>query len=365
MSTLRDVAKMSGVSTATVSNVLNARTEKVSTETRERVMQAVRALKYRPTPLERNQAAILTKNIAVIFGELSQSPVHRTPYFSEIFDGILHGTVAHGWSVTVFVEEMWTEGTQSVRRSYDGRCDGAIVIAPNPGSPFIKSLCERGISVVSVGTSAESVGGSSVDVDNAEAAFAATNYLLELGHTRVAYLGPYNRVVQSSAERLKGFRRAMRTNSKSGLLLEFFTDSTSRKSSERQLAESGERYQKPWAESLVSQMLDSPEQLPTAMFCWNDELARHVIRHLIQLGFSVPGDFSVVGFDDTPLSISDHPSLTTVHQPFREIGHRAADLLLSRILDIETSDQTIHLPTELVVRQSTAPPSQRSPKSMP
>jgi LacI family transcriptional regulator len=116
MATIREVAKAAGVSTATVSNVLNGRLERVSTETQERVLATVRALKYRPTALEKNQKAILTQNVGVIVPDLTEGPLRRHNYFRNILDGVLESAALRGWSVTIFIERMWSFHRKNVER---------------------------------------------------------------------------------------------------------------------------------------------------------------------------------------------------------------------------------------------------------
>jgi LacI family transcriptional regulator len=126
MPTIRDVANHCGVSTATVSHVLNGRVDRVGSDTRDRVLAAVRALQYRLPAVELSSTQTRRRNIAIVCGEMSPQPVSKDHYFSRVLDGVLEATASRGYSLTIVFERMWVADGSSVRQSYDGHCDGAI-----------------------------------------------------------------------------------------------------------------------------------------------------------------------------------------------------------------------------------------------
>jgi LacI family transcriptional regulator len=337
MATLRDVAKLSGVSTATVSNVLNARSDRVSPETRDRVLSAVRQLRYRPTALEKDQKAILTQNVGVMVTDTTKHPILFHGYFREVLDGILEAAMFRGWSVTIFAEKMWDDLGLAIRRSYDGRCDGLIMIAPPQDSETVKTLQERGVPLVLVGTTAALPGVSSVDIDNESVGAAAAAHLLELGHRRFAYLAP-NPDTAAANEREASFRARLR---QAGL-----PDDATRTFFARNEA----------ALEVVADVISGMGSArPTAIMCWHDGAACSFGAILKARGFRIPDDFSIVGVDKDPLGDIFEPPITTFPQPLHTLGKRAANLLIDRLGEDRLPDEVVRYSTELTIRGSSGP----------
>jgi len=336
MATLRDVARLAGVSTATVSNVLNSRNQRVSTETRQKVLAAVRELRYKPTALEKDQKAILTKNLGVMLMDITKNPITRHGYFREVLDGIMEAAMFRGWSVTIFAEKLWDDLGLAVRRSYDGRCDGLVVIAPTVANETVAALQERGTPLVLVGTTATLPGVSSVDIDNEQGAILLASHLLELGHRSFAFLGD-RPTIMSAVERERGFRHA--------------------------LLESGipaDRYRANWArdggkslEDFVKAWKKEGRNRPTAFFGWHDHMAQAFLRICQAEGIRVPGDLSLVGIDNAPEGIESQ--ITSVPQPLHLIGKRASTLLIDRLAEPDLPDEIVRFSVELVHRASTGP----------
>jgi LacI family transcriptional regulator len=361
MATIRDVARLCGVSTATVSNVLNARPDAVSATTREKVLAAIRKLGYRPTALEHNQNAILTRNIVLVCGDLGPSPLVRNHYLNRIFDGILEGAAFKEWSVTVFVERMWTDSGDAVRRSYDGRCDGVVALAPPRDGTLVASLAERGVPVVSVGSTADLPGVSSVDIDNVAASAELTRHLLGLGHRRIAYFGRAWSL-PSSFERYSGMHSVMERAGIADRAEAYLSVFSSRGGDETiaQLADWPYRHRITGGADEFVDLAFGAEDSPSAVVCWNDELALEVVDALTRRSIRVPEHVSVVGFDDT------HPDcavrgITTMRQPLHTIGVRAVDMLIARIESNGLPDENVRFKAELIQRTSSGPPNSVSP----
>jgi len=378
MATIREVASHCGVSAATVSHVLNGRTGRVSSDTRARVLAAVRALQYRPPAVESATNSTRTRNIALVSGEMSSDPVSRDNYFSRVLDGVLEAAASRGYSLTIFVEKMWSSDGSAIRQSYDGRCDGVILMAPEADNCLAESLAERGTIVTVVGTMIDSQWVSKVDVDNESGAYRLTQHLFDQGHKRISYLGAHRKVV-SSRERLVGFERAMRD---AGLAAEkqvlLCADSSrgaasrrlanlSSSSSSDESADGGSDWATDltddlivgWGAELVDCLLSSPNPLPTALVCWNDELGRSVVDALQVCGLQVPRDISVVAFDDCGPSTARFPHITIMRQPLKLIGKRAADLTIDRSENPAHPVETVRFAMELVERESASKPSPR------
>jgi len=338
MATLRDVASLSGVSTATVSNVLNARHDRVSAETRERVLAAVRKLRYKPTALEKNQKAILTRNLGVVVPDITKHPLLLHGYFRECLDGIMEGAMFRGWSVTVFALKMWDDLGFAIRRTYDGRCDGLIVIAPSKDNETVSTLQERGVPLVLVGTTATKPGISSVDIDNEATGASIANYFVAEGHRKFAFVGDRKNVT-ACLERERGFSIALKS---AGVRID--------------------SYQTFWRDSLpmdfdllAKTISGMGDDRPTAIFGWHDNTAVRVLEALQNEGLRVPKDVSVAGVDGSPESRACRPTLTTVPQHLHTLGKRAVGMLIDRLGEDSIPDEVVRFSTELILAESSGP----------
>ena len=340
MATIREVAKACGVSTATVSHVLNGRFERVGEDTRVRVLTKMREMGYRPPPMEERQKAINTRNLGLMAEDLSYSPIFTNSYFAYVLDGILEAAGLQGWSTTIFIQRMWhTNIGQAIRRNYDGRCDGLLLLAPASESETVNLLHERGVPMVMIGATSWLKGISSVDIDNRATASAAANYLIEHGHTRIGYIAAGHRSI-SSLEREEGYRQALAAAN-----LELRPEWIFYRWDLRDR----------WPDGLVEDFLAMPPQSrPTAFVGWNDLLASHVVNALVSHGISVPRDVSIVSIDDGPEATKTVPALTTFRQPLQLIGKRSVELLIDHIADGGRFAETVRFSTHLVERNSVA-----------
>ncbi|MCX7799549.1 MAG: LacI family transcriptional regulator [Fimbriimonadales bacterium] len=338
MATLKDVAKASGVSTATVSHVLHGRWDRVSDATRAKVMRAIRQLNYRPSPYRTRKGVPPSKNLAFICEELEPSPILSNNYFAKLLDGFFEAAWRLGYSVTVDVERVSLDGVQKVRHAFDGRCDGVALMAPCLDSLLLNQLVERGVPVVVIGSASQGKKVSTVDVDNIACGRMAADHLSRLGHERLAYVG---RVADksSSLERLEGVRAYCRDF---GLPDPIVVDGVFARESGREMAD--------WLLRLPA------EELPTGWICSNDEIAYGVAERLAAAGVRVPEDVSLVGTDDTVIAQMARPPLTTLRQPLQEMGAEAARILAERATCRESPEAHTVFSVQLIQRQSTAPP---------
>jgi DNA-binding LacI/PurR family transcriptional regulator len=327
-SIMRDVARAAGVSHQTVSRVLNGH-PRVGPETRQRVVTAMRELNYR-----RNLAArtLVTRRSGML-GILGFETTLFGP--SSMLYGIEKAARAAGYMVTV--SNVHTAERRSVLEAVDRLCqhvaEGIIAIAPKPSFMDALLLVPSGLPTVGVGGGvSDSV--PTVRIDNEAGASLATQHLLDLGHTTVHHVaGPPD--WPEAQERVAGWSGALRA---AGAPVPPVRPGA-------WSAESG--YERGRA------LARDPSV--TAVFCGSDQIALGVVRALQEAGRQVPGDVSVVGFDDTPDSGYFLPPLTTIHQDFAELGRRSLGILLDRLDPAgKPSIEHIHLPPSLVTRASTA-----------
>ncbi|MGB9810450.1 MAG: LacI family DNA-binding transcriptional regulator [Dictyoglomus turgidum] len=323
-----DVARLAGVSRSTVSFVLNNTPGiKISEETRRRVLEAVKALDYKPNAIARSLAKQKTEAIAFFVLDIAN------PVFPNMARGIEDVARQNGY--TLFLCNTDGKTLREVRymnimleRRVDGIIAGALSneevskIAQKKNIPLVilehPRLPEHDV----------------VYADNVKGSYEAVMHFVELGHKRIAHItiNPESIIVQ---ERIEGYKKALED---AGIpfddnLLKIF-------------------YDKVDEEKAINELFSLSDP-PTAIFTFSDFMAIQVMKILIRRGYRIPEDVSVIGFDDTLANLTI-PALTTVSQPFYEMGAKAAEILIERLKNPNMPIQHIKLPTKLVIRESTA-----------
>ena len=341
MPTIKDVADACGVSAATVSYVLNNRGA-ISPHTRERILAAAKELGYHPNATARGLARRRMNTLGVLFAG-PHFAVLLSHYMAAILQGILDGAAEAGYNVTLFTHP-WEGTANSAAQLDDGRTDGILGVASDIDSDLIGATTAMRRPLVLISSPYGDLPATFVYGDDRMGARQATEYLLDLGHTRVAHLmGPENR--SSVPPRRDAFLETMAGR---GLSVppEYLAYGD---------YGGGLAYQQ------TLRLLALP-QPPTAIFAGNDYIAAGVLRAANERGVAVPERLSVVGYDDTLVTTLTTPSLTSVHQPLREIGRVAARLLVARLEGERDGKEDVTprphlLDTHLAVRGSTAPPA--------
>jgi LacI family transcriptional regulator len=321
----------------TVSRVINGESN-VRDATRELVMEAVRALNYRPNPAARVLAGARETRIALIYTNPSAS------YLSELLVGALDGASR---TATQLVLDRWDNLKPAAERAAAQRLAEGVagVILPPPlceSKAISSAFAAEGIPVVALATGRAREDVSCVRIDDFLAAKEMTSYLIAQGHTRIAFIkGHPNQT--ASAQRFEGFEAAMDEN-------ELEVDPA--------LSLQGYFSYKSGLEA--AEKLLTRKKLPTAIFASNDDMAAAAISVAHRKGLDVPRDLSVVGFDDTPLASTVWPELTTVRQPIAAMAEAAINLLLHKIKRPKDRHSTLaidHLiPHELIKRDSVSTP---------
>lgn len=325
--TIRDVAAHAGVSHQTVSRVINDN-DRVSPETRQRVEQSIRALGYRPNAIARFMASGRTYTLACFSPNLTDFT------YASIIEGAEFQARRQGYFL--FTASAPDEAT--FRRLVDElvvsrRTEGLLII--NPYIDHRQDHMPGNIPAVLIGAQSERPQISSICLDEISAGMAATRHLLELGHTAIATItGPLNE--DCSCERLEGHLRALRD---AGI------------APNPDLQREGD-WSATSGDLAVQSLLNSGTQF-SALFAQNDRMAVGAIRALRQAGKHVPGDVSVIGFDDMPLASHFDPPLTTIKQDMAAMGTNAVSLLIDHINSPSSENRQIRMPVELVIRQST------------
>ena len=331
MPTVHDVAKRAKVAPITVSRVIN-NSGYVSQATRERVEAAVKELGYVPNTLARGLRSKQTKTLALVVTDITN------PYFTLMARGVEDVAGTSDYSVVYCnTDESEAKEEKYVNLLAQRQVDGVLLVPSCGNVKTIKFLLSNDINVVALDRHVSGVKIDCVRSDSENGAYHLIKLLIGLGHKRIATItGPKD--VSTSVDRAAGYRRAL---AESGL-------------EEYEQVYYGMFNQESGYKFARQVMMHSPK--PTAIFGANNYIAIGIIKALRDLKFDVPGDVSVVAFDDFPESMLLVPFLTIAYQPAYKMGRMATELLLKRISGELTGEcQNLVLPTEIIERESTGP----------
>ncbi|CEK15158.1 LacI family DNA-binding transcriptional regulator [Chthonomonas calidirosea] len=336
--TIRELAEASGVAPSTVSYVINNGPRRISARTRARVEEAMRRLNYTPNALARGLVQKRIHTIGVVFTHYD----HLVPnlYFMTVLQGILGATMERNQNVLLFTDNLECDVTKNLMRWCDGRCDGLVIVALPHNPTVIDELLAREVPFVLVNYMTDRKDVTCIDVDNVSAARRAVNYLIEMGHKKIAIFCGHDST-DSTHERLTGYRQALM---EAGLPI-----------CEKWIFPG--KYFEEFGYHQAERLLALPQaERPTAVFCSNDELAIGALKAFAEHGVKVPEEISLIGFDDIITASTIQPPLTTMRQPLVEIGARATELLLEQIEHKRAPGIKELMPTELVIRGTVAEP---------
>lgn len=333
MTTIADVASRAGVGVGTVSRVLNDHPS-VSPRTRQRVRDAMTDLDYRPSPLARNLKRGRTQRIAVLVSFFTH------PSAVERLHGLASVLSTSGYELVLYPvdsDEQRTAHMDSLAGPH--QADGLLLISLPPTDTEVARLQRFTVSVVQV--DARHPAFTRVVTDDVSGGRIATEYLLELGHRDIAFLGdpednPYG--FTSSRDRCRGYRAALEA---AGMTPDPGWIRTAPHGLEAARVE-------------ASALLADRRRAPTAVFAASDTQALGVLQAARAAGLRVPEELSVLGFDDVEAAV--HVGLSTIRQPLQDSGRLGAELLLEHLEDADRTVEEIVLPLEVIGRDTTAPP---------
>ncbi len=355
--TIQDIARLAGVSKATVSRVLN-RNVPVSSELSERVMRIVREHGFVPNVTATGLAGGKTRLVGVL------APPLTWPAIPEMLRGAAEYMEDTSYEIVLYSIRFDRNHTDVLDRILSMRMiSGLLAILPGELFPSLTDHFQRGLPLVLIDDQAEPTDIPWVGIDNVSSAYEATRYLLEQGHRRIAYFqGPQH--YYCSAERYQGYAQALQDVGITPDPVLIFQG----------------RFDVPSGRECALELFSRErETWPSAIFASNDQMAYGVLYAAEQMGVRVPEDIALVGFDDNLLSAHMRPPLTTVRQPFFQMGYKAIELLLNNIdpdhhiesapercfpnpemaeladlvVDLDADHaQRVRLPTSLVVRAS-------------
>ena len=328
MPTVLDVAKRAGVAPITVSRVIN-NSGYISQATRERVEAAAKELGYVPNTIARGLRSKRTMTLALVVTDITN------PYFTLMARGVEDVAGDSGYTVVYCnSDESEAKEEKYVNILAQRQVDGVLLVPSCGNVKTIKFLLSNDITVVALDRRVSGVEIDSVRSDSQDGANRLINLLIRLGHKRIAMItGPKD--VSTSVDRVTGYQQAL---SEADL-------------DENELVYYGAFNQESGYEFTNQAMLHSPR--PTAIFGANNFITIGIIKALHDLKIDVPGDVSVVGFDDLPESMLVNPFITVARQPAYEMGRIATELLLKRIsIELDEEYQELILPTEIIEHDS-------------
>jgi LacI family transcriptional regulator len=325
--TIGDVAAQAGVSIATVSKVINGRYG-VAAETLARVQAVIDELGYESSIVAQSLRSHRTNVIGILVTDIE-------PFSAELLKGAARAIRGTGYELVVYSGGGLDRDLAGWERRYLSRIsgtltDGTILVTPS----VVDVDVAHGAPVVVVDPHTGPSTGPSVASDNFEGAVTATRYLIGLGHRRIGFLAG-RPDLESARQRERGFREALAAAD-----IELDPD----------LVRVG-LYQQESAEEPARQLLQL-RRPPTAVFAANDVTAIQMMRVARSRGVAIPGELSVIGFDNIPESALTEPGLTTIEQPIQDMGFEAVRMLIGLIDQTSSGPLQLTLPTALVVRQS-------------
>lgn len=328
MSNIRDVARLAGVSVATVSRALS-NPEKVSAESLDKVHAAIAQVGYRPNMLARNFRSARAYAVVVLVPDIAN------PFYSLFIRALEDRAQQKGYAVLLGD----TRGTPERELDYIRRVETRLadgIVQLRPSSEKSQNNIPADIPCVNA-CGCEYTTGPAIRIDNRAAAKTMVSYLISLGHTRIGVISGL-KDNPHAIDRLEGYKEAL---ADAGIAFE------------KELVTEGDFTM--WSGLNAAFQFCNMKQRPTAIFSMNDEMAIGAMQTLKNQGIRIPEDISVTGFDDIAYAKYSDPSLTTISQPAEEMGKMAMDMLLKVIEGEPLSQRECVLPTEFIIRKSTGP----------
>jgi LacI family transcriptional regulator len=333
--TIKDVAKKADVSIATVSFVIN-KNKPISVETKSRVLKAIKSLNYHPSKSAINLVSGKTGNIGFI---LTDDHFLRTePFYTRIFLGAEFEARSEGYYIILTsISPDFNENEPLPRFILNKSVDGVIIAGKIPPN-LIERMASYGLPTVFIDYIPPTNCCSLVLIDNIQGGLMATNHLISLGHKNIAFIGG-DIQHPSLSDRLSGYKQAL-SNANIPVKKNFIAIDA--KYPDRQNGF-----------DLAKKIFEKNKNI-TAVFAGNDAMAIGVLHYLKNNGYKVPGDVSLIGFDDVEADLMLNPPLSTIKVPKIEMGIEALKLMVNTLKGKKTLNKKILVPVELIKRESTS-----------
>jgi DNA-binding LacI/PurR family transcriptional regulator len=330
--TLDEVARIAGVSRATVSRVVNGNPN-VGPETKRQVERAIDRLGYVPNQAARSLVTRRSQSIGLVIAEPA-GRVFEDPFFPRLLRGIGAALSSRDLQLVLLMPQTSSEEARAERYLTAGHVDGALLVSLHGNDPLPQSVATRGVPVVVGARPPRGTQVSYVDVDNVQGARTAVEHLIAGGRRRIATIaGPQD--MPAGEDRLSGYHDALEA---AGI------------ARDAKLVSDGDFTQQGGAEATRRVLAARPDL--DAIFVASDLMATGAIQVLRAAGRRIPEDVALVGFDDSAFAGSTDPPLTSVRQPIEEMGREMVRLLVEQLADPGSVPRTVILATQLVRRRS-------------
>jgi LacI family transcriptional regulator len=328
--TLDEIAKLAGVSRATVSRVVNNYPH-IKPEVRERVQGIITETGFQPNLIARSLASDRSGIIGLVIPNTPRM-VFTDPFFPTLIQGITQTTNRLGYTLSLFLFNSKDEETRTIRSILNtGLLDGLIITADRKEDSFVPNFIHHGMPFVLIGRPETNTSITYVDTDNVEGGYIATEHLIQLGRRRVAIIGSSENT--AGDDRVNGYRNALQAYG-------FPYDPS--------LVAFGDFSMQSGYESMKKLLRSNPD----AVFITSDTMALGALRAIREARLRVPDDLSVVGYDDLLPALQADPPLTTMHHPIEQLGVVAVDLLNTLLNNDNVPPTHTILPVTLVIRAS-------------
>lgn len=327
--TIYDVAKIAGVSTATVSKVIN-NSGRISAKTKKKVLTIIDKYQYQPNVLASAMKGKFTYQIAFLIPDIDN------PVYAQYLKLIEENGQEAGFSIV-----MCSTGSDAVKEAKhvafmrQRSVDGFIIASKFQNEPLLAELLKEQVPVILFAYENPQISVDTVTVDDFQGGYAATEHLISLGHRSIGVIGENT---YSCSERIRGYHAALQDV---GIRAE-----------ERLIVCGGSRLEE--AETSGEKLLGYDNR-PSAIFGCNDIMAVGAMRAARKQGLEIPKDLSIIGFDDTAWCRIVHPELSSIAMPLQELGKKAMDVIVNQIESREKPRQTVRMFPKLVIRGSTGP----------
>ncbi len=336
--TIKDVAKEAGVSTTTVSRVLNGMPD-CSLEVQRRIKDIALEMGYRANYFARGMRGKSTNILGLVIPFFST--VFSSLYFNELLEALEHVLSDRGFRLMLLLSGSSTNTRFDYGQLFNEPLfDGFIIIAPTKSDIERMSVEKGSTPYVIMNSSTDQIAATYIDADNYGGALQAVNHLIEIGRKRIVYLGGPSDVL-NNVERLNGYKQALKDHNipiDDKLIMRADYDTS--------------------PGYMVTIDIIKSRRKFDAIFAFDDNMAVSAIQALKERNIKIPDDVAVVGFDDVQISQIIEPRLTTIHQPFVEMSKKALDVLIELIKNkdnpVSIQPRKIIIPTNIIIRESTS-----------
>jgi len=327
---IKEIAKQAGVSTATVSRVLNG-SDKVHLKTVERVLKVVDKMDYRPNHVARRMRVKPTDSL--VFGLIITDM--GNPFFSNVAKGVEEVAYKNKFVIMICNTNEDSEKEKLFLNSMlSEKVSGVIIVPTADNNSFFKKVVNNNFPLVTIDRKIKDLSVDTVSIDNKEGGYLATSHLIDSGHKRIGIVKGI-KGLNNSEDRFNGYKKALE---EAGIPIS------------DELITYGD-FVEPGGRKAMEKLL-SLNQPPSAVFSTNNLMTLGCIKEIYSRRISIPDDIALVGFDDSTWAEALIPPLTTIRQPGYEIGVNAAELLINRLHNPDASFKNVVLNPQIVVRES-------------